>query len=284
MPQLSAVPIIAIALAALVALAAWLAYFTVPQGYEAIVVRFGKAQYAASPGLHFKVPFVDTVVPLDMREVVNRESVNAATSDRLATTAVVSTNWRIRPGEAMEFYKRYGDRAQFEATHLDRRLQASSKAAISSFDAERLIKERVSAGLKIDELMETALTGYPVLVTAAQIENIDFPPQYMEAVLEKEKKREEAQRERYELERQKLIAERTVQVAEAEAKAIRAKADAEAYATSTTGKAQAEAAALLAQAIADNPSLVQYEYAKRWNGEMPRMVPPGNTPMLLNVE
>ncbi len=269
---------------AIVALTLWLGYFTVPQGHESIVVRFRKAQYSVGPGLHFKIPFVDDVVQFDMREVVNRETVNAATSDRLATTAVVSTNWRIRPGKTMEFFNRYGDRAQFEATHLDRRLQATSKAAISTFDAERLIKERVTAGLKIDELLEGALQGYPVIVTAAQIENIEFPQQYMEAVLEKEKKREEAQRERYELERQRLIAERTVQVAEAEAKAIRAKADAEAYATMTKGKAQAEAAQLLAKAISENPGIVNYEYAKRWNGTMPTMVPPSNAPMLLNVK
>lgn len=268
---------------AFVVLTLWLGYFTVPQGHEAIVVRFRKAQYSVGPGLHFKVPFIDDVVLFDMREVVNRENVNAATSDRLATTAIVSTNWRIKPGAAMEFYNRYGDRALFEATHLDRRLQATSKAAISKFDAERLIKERVSAGLAIDKLLEEALKGYPVIVTSAQIENIEFPSAYMEAVLDKEKKREEAQRERYELERQKLIAERQVQVAEAEAKAIRAKAEAEAYATLQKGKAQAEAASLLAKAISENPLLVKYEYAKRWNGAMPTMVPPSNAPMLLNV-
>ncbi|MEM7777376.1 MAG: prohibitin family protein [Pseudomonadota bacterium] len=284
MPNLPYIPGLAIVAAVIVAVTAWLSYFTVPQGYESIVVRFGKAQYSVGPGLHFKIPFIDTAIPLDMREVVNKEVVAAATSDRLATTADISTNWRIKPGFVMEFYKRYGTRAQFEATHLDRRLQASSKAAISTFDAERLIKERVSASLKIDELLQRALDGYPVIVTAAQIENIEFPKQYMDAVLEKEKKREEAQRERYELERQRLIAERTVQVAEAEAKAIRARADAEAYATKTTGKAKAEAAALLAKAISDNPSIVQYEYAKRWNGTMPNMVPPTNAPMLLNVQ
>ncbi|MEO0729425.1 MAG: prohibitin family protein [Pseudomonadota bacterium] len=267
----------------LAAITAFLSYFTVPQGYEAIVLRFGKAQYSVEPGLHFKLPFFDTAVYLDMREVVSRETVAAATSDRLATTAIISTNWQIKPGLALDFYKLYGTSSRFENTILDRRLQASSKAAISAFDAERLIKERVTAGSRIDEILKAALGSYPVIVTSAQIENIEFPNAYMAAVLEKEKKREEAQRERYELERQKLIAERSVQVAEAEAKATRARADAEAYATMTTGKAKAEAAELLAKALSQNPALVQYEYAKRWNGSMPQMVPPTGAPMLMQM-
>ncbi|MEO1794778.1 MAG: prohibitin family protein [Pseudomonadota bacterium] len=274
---------VTIGILALAALTAFLSYFTVPQGYEAVVLRFGKAQYSVEPGLHFKLPFFDTAVSLDMREVVSRETVAAATSDRLATSAVISTNWQIKPGAALEFYKLYGTSARFENTILDRRLQASSKAAISSFDAERLIKERVTAGIRIDEILKAALGAYPVIVTSAQIENIEFPQAYMAAVLEKEKKREEAQRERYELERQKLIAERTVQVAEAEAKATRARADAEAYATMTTGKAKAQAAELLAKALSQNPALVQYEYAKRWNGSMPYMVPAAGAPMLMQM-
>ena len=50
------------------ALAAYSSVFTVQQTEQALVVRFGKpVDVATEPGLHFKAPFIDTVIPVDKR-------------------------------------------------------------------------------------------------------------------------------------------------------------------------------------------------------------------------
>jgi membrane protease subunit HflK len=55
------------ALVALIALAAWTAYYTVPSDSVAVIQRFGKYLKEVPPGLHFKLPFgvdVASIVPV----------------------------------------------------------------------------------------------------------------------------------------------------------------------------------------------------------------------------
>jgi regulator of protease activity HflC (stomatin/prohibitin superfamily) len=40
---------------------AFLSYFTVAQYERGVVSRFGRLSYVAEPGLHFKMPFIDSV-------------------------------------------------------------------------------------------------------------------------------------------------------------------------------------------------------------------------------
>lgn len=54
-------------IAALIAIAAWTAYYTVPSDSVAVIQRFGKYLKEVQPGLHFKIPFgvdVATTVPV----------------------------------------------------------------------------------------------------------------------------------------------------------------------------------------------------------------------------
>jgi membrane protease subunit HflK len=55
------------AILALIALAGWTAYYTVPSDSVAVIQRFGKYQKEVPPGLHFKLPFgidVASIVPV----------------------------------------------------------------------------------------------------------------------------------------------------------------------------------------------------------------------------
>jgi membrane protease subunit HflC len=60
--------IVALILLLLVAIVAYSSLFTVQQTEQALVVRFGKpVNVATEPGLYFKAPFIDTVIPIDRR-------------------------------------------------------------------------------------------------------------------------------------------------------------------------------------------------------------------------
>jgi regulator of protease activity HflC (stomatin/prohibitin superfamily) len=67
MPSGGVRPAIVLAVLALVGLAAWTAYYTVPSDSVAVVQRFGKYLKDVPPGLHFKLPLgvdVATIVPV----------------------------------------------------------------------------------------------------------------------------------------------------------------------------------------------------------------------------
>ena len=60
--------IVALILLFIVAIFAYGSLFTVQQTEQALVVRFGRpVDVATEPGLHFKAPFIDTVIPIDKR-------------------------------------------------------------------------------------------------------------------------------------------------------------------------------------------------------------------------
>jgi len=51
-----------------VAIIAYSSLFTVQQTEQVLVVRFGKpVDIVTEPGLHFKAPFTDSVIPIDKR-------------------------------------------------------------------------------------------------------------------------------------------------------------------------------------------------------------------------
>lgn len=40
----------------------------VPEGYHALVVRFGKYTRTIEPGINFVAPFIETIIKVDIRE------------------------------------------------------------------------------------------------------------------------------------------------------------------------------------------------------------------------
>lgn len=258
-------------------------FFLVPEGHIGITTRFAKAMDQVGPGLHFKVPFIDGVKKIEVRERKSGEELSAATANQLPINAIVTINWLVNSESALDLYRRYGTLGQFEQRILDPKLRQAAKAALSKFNASDLIKNRNAAIQEIQVNLIELMEPYPVTVNSPQIENIVLPPTYMQAVLEKEKAREAAVREEHNLRKQKLEAQRTTQTAEAERDATKARADGNAYkvleeakaeaeAIRLKGAAEAKAVDLLQAAVAQNPLLVEYEQAKRWGGKLPDTV------------
>ncbi|MCD8563229.1 MAG: hypothetical protein LRY54_04160 [Alphaproteobacteria bacterium] len=115
----------------------------------------------------------------------------------------------------------------------------------------------------------------------------------MAAVLEKEKAREAAEREKNILEQQKLQALQAVNTAEADKQAAQLRADGQAYAVKVQAAADAEALRLMGdaeagkiaavnRALANSPLLVEYEKAKSWDGKLPS-VSAGNSAFLMDI-
>jgi membrane protease subunit HflC len=83
---------------AAVAIIAWNAAFSVPEGFQAIVTQFGQPQGEprTTPGLHFKVPFVQDVRYLD-RRILNwdGEANQVPTKDQKVIVVDTTARWRI---------------------------------------------------------------------------------------------------------------------------------------------------------------------------------------------
>src|ERR1700743_152971 len=82
--------------------------FPVQQPEQALVVRFGKpVDIATDPGLHFKAPFIDTVIPVDKRilDLENpAQEIIASDQKRLVVDAFA----RYKIKDALRFYQSVG--------------------------------------------------------------------------------------------------------------------------------------------------------------------------------
>ena len=120
--------------------------------------------------------------------------------------------------------------------------------------------------------MTGQLEGFPLTPNSPQLENIAPPPAYAEAVLQKEQARENAEREKHALERQRLVALQAVNSAEANARAKRIEAEAEAFRTRTEAAAEAEAIRPIDERLARSPRYIDLAKAREWNGVLPTTV------------
>ena len=270
--------------------------YIVDEGHVGVVTKWGKA-VAQEPadGLKFKNPISTGIKEFDVRERRLVAEMAAATDNQLPIQAIATMSWRMDPTRVLEVYKKYGSPAAFETNILKPRLLQAAKAGLSQYQASDLIRDRAAAAETILTNLQEALEPYPAVLASLQIEQITLPQRYLEAVMDKEREREAAAKEGYILERQKLTAQQKVQTAEAQRDATKAAADGQAYKTRVEaeakaeairleGEAQADAIRAQQKAIANNPLIIDYERARRWNGVMPQTMLGDQTGMLMQLK
>lgn len=140
----------------------WSVFYTIDEGHVGIVKRFGEATTQVNPGLHFKVPFADSIEELEIRTRKNAEALKASTFEQMPVQAEVSVNWTVIRSEAFELYKNYGGLDQFENRILDPRLRSAAKDALARFKAEQIVQNRGQVIQKIEEKLLQTMNEFPV--------------------------------------------------------------------------------------------------------------------------
>jgi regulator of protease activity HflC (stomatin/prohibitin superfamily) len=255
--------------------------YTVNEGHVGIVKRFSEAQSQVSPGLHFKVPLIDSVEELEVRTRKNEEKMASSTKEQMPVTVVVSVNWTVEKTAALELYKQYGGLSQFEQRILDPRFRSATKGAIPKFAAEQLIQDRASTIQLIERNLIEEMKDFPVVVDNIQIENIALPQKYINSIETKQTEKNLADAEKHKLARQNLLAQQDVNTAKAKADGINLVAIAEAESIRIKGLAEAQAITAKAKALGNNPLIVKLTEAQNWDGKLPSTMLGGqNMPIL----
>jgi len=269
--------------------------YTIQEGHIGVVKRFGKAVSSSEAGLHFKLPFADSIQEIEIRTKKSTENLTASTFEQMPTTTKVSVNWTVQKESAFQLYIKYGGLKQFEDRILDPQLRSASKNAISKFKAEEIIQNRMKVIGQIEEALKKAMAKFPISLDSVQIENITFPAKYMKSIETKQTEKNLADAERHKLARQKLLAQQSVNTAMAKRDSDKAIADGKAYsigveaeavakATLVKGQAQAKVILLEAEALKANPDLIRLRQVQSWNGVMPSTILGGSSGMLLNLD
>lgn len=191
-------PILAIlvVLVGAAAAAVYLSAFIVRQTEQAIVLQFGKPKETITrPGLHWKVPFVETVDYFDKRILdldTASQEVIAADQKRLVVDAFA----RFRITNALEFYKTVRDEA-IARQRLGNILESSLRSALGSSTFQDVVRDkRETLMLNIREDVNREAKDFGIEVIDVRIKRADLPEANSEAVykrMQTERNREAAE-------------------------------------------------------------------------------------------
>tara|TARA_B110000977_G_scaffold201636_1_gene297388 strand:+ start:5088 stop:5927 length:840 start_codon:yes stop_codon:yes gene_type:complete len=269
--------IISIIIAVVVALMAFMSFYTVDQGERGVILRYGAISGTADPGLGFKVPIIDKVVEIDVRTQASYyDNILAYSRDQQTAGLNVSVNFRIPTDAVADVYSEYGGLTGLKSRLLDRRVMDQTKTVFGKFNAVSAIQDRSRLVAEVQMAIQNAVVG-PIIIESVQIENIDFSDVYEHSIEQRMLAEVEVQKVTQNAEREKVQASILVIQAEAKAKAEIERATAMATATKLAGEAEAYAISAKGDALSKNPNLVALIQAERWDGQLPKTMIPNST-------
>jgi regulator of protease activity HflC (stomatin/prohibitin superfamily) len=259
---------VAVALVAIMTLFG--SWYTVDQGERAVVLRLGATVGEDGPGLHFKLPWINTVHKITVQNQ-NRRYTKLETYSRDQQSAELTVSVTFMASDPSAVYSQYGDLEGAVARLIDPRVMSGVKTIFGQYDAVRAIQERAGLNNDIAAAITSAITG-PIQIVSVQVENIDFSDAYEQSVEQRMLAQVEIQKREENLRTTQVEAEITRTKAEGEANAIRLKGEAEGAAIKARG-----------DALRANADLVQLQAVEKWDGKLPTTMVPGSSLPFLNL-
>lgn len=265
-------------------------YFTVAPYERAVVTSFGKIDYVAEPGLHFKMPFAQSTHDFrtDIQSVAPEKGVNTYTVDNQEVDVIFNVFYRIPPQQVEFIYTNVPDvRDRLFTMAVDRLKAAMGKVNVSSVAEKRgELRDAIKATLTADA------KSLGIEITDLQLTDMQYTESYRNAINLAATAKAGVEAVEYQKQQAQKQAEQAAIVAEGKANAQRAQAkgnadatvfEAEANAKAKVLNGQAEAQAIEAKthALAQSPQLVEYTKAlalQNWNGALPQQMF-GSSPM-----
>jgi membrane protease subunit HflC len=170
--------------------------FTVDQTEQALVVRLGDPQSPiTTPGLHFKAPFIDTVIPIDKRILdLENPSQEVIASDQKRLVVDAFARYRIK--DALRFYQSIGS-IQAANIQLTTILNASLRRVLGEVTFIQVVRdEREALMNRIRDQVDKEAAAYGIQVVDVRIRRADLPEQNSQAVYQRmqtERQREAAE-------------------------------------------------------------------------------------------
>jgi regulator of protease activity HflC (stomatin/prohibitin superfamily) len=209
--------IVAIVAAILLFLRPWA---QIGAGERGIVLNFGAVQsLVLDEGLHFRIPIMQRIVPMDVKVQKSLTSAAAASLDLQEVSSEVAINYHIVPDKANVVYQSIG--IHFKERIIDPAVQEVVKAVTAKYTAEELITKRPAVSDAMKSTLTERLIEHNIAVDAFSIVGFSFSKIFMEAIESKQTAEQLALKARRDLERIKIEAEQKITAARAEAESLR---------------------------------------------------------------
>lgn len=149
----------------------------VNQYEKGVVLRLGKFKSLAEPGLNIILPYLDTLIKVDIRErVINVEPQKVITKDNVSVIV-----------DAVIYYKVVDPvKAEFEVEDFDTAATTLAQTNLRNVVGDKTLDETLTArdiiNTNLRDVLDEATHGWGVKVTRVEVQKIDPPAEITEAM------------------------------------------------------------------------------------------------------
>jgi len=276
-----------IIVAIIILIAIFGSWYTIVPGERGVLLTLGKPDaQPTTEGLHFKIPFVQKVIKMDIQTQKYDAKASAASSDLQVVSTDIAVNYHLASDSVVRIYTELG--FDYGTRVIQPAVQETVKAATAHYTAEELITKRNLVKDEIDKSLSDRLLPRGIIMETTSITNFDFSEQFNQAIEQKVTAEQNALTQKNKLAQVQYEAQQVVATADGQRDAAIAAAEAEAKQKILV--AESEAKALELQKTQITPELlqlraieVQSKLADKWNGQLPMYNLGSNSLPLLNI-
>ena len=242
----------------------------VDAGNRGVLLHWNAVDLSAPPleeGLHFVVPFQDSVVPLEVRTLKYTKSTTSASKDLQTVSTEITVNYHPTPNSVHYLYKEVG--LDYENRVIQPTVEEVVKQVTANYYAEELITKRPQVKQDIEAEIGARLADFNITTEIVSITDFQFSMLFAQAIEAK-----------VEAEQRALQAENDLRRIEVEARQFEAQAVGKAQANIAEAEGEAKAIDIINEALANNPFYLEWLKTQQWDGVLPLVVGEGGTPFI----
>ena len=231
----------------------------VDAGFRGVLLHWNAVDLVDPPleeGLHFIVPFQDSVIPLEVRTLKYTKSTTSASQDLQTVSTEITVNYHPDPTRINYLYKEVG--LDYENRIIQPTVEEVVKQVTANYNAEELITKRPLVKADIEAEIAARLADFNIATEIVSITDFQFSILFAQAIESK-----------VEAEQRALQAENDLRRIEVEARQFEAQSVGIAEANIAEAKGEAEAINIINQALSNNPFYLEWLKIQKWDGILP---------------
>ena len=268
--------------------------FIEPQerGVIVTIASGGVRPVPLNPGLHWVIPFAESVVTYDVStqtytmsiapsegQIQGDDSIQALTKDGQIVMVDASVIFHVDPDNVVELHQK------LQTAYVEKIVRPHSRETIRNQVSEYNIAgvyslNRAELISHITSDLEEVFLENNLVLDSFVLRNISFSDEYAKSVEDKQIAEQRVLQKQFEVDQAEQDALQALKVAEGEANALLEIAKANAEARLIEAGAEAEALEMLAKAIKNNPEVLTLEYIQQLAPNIDVMLLPADSPFL----
>lgn len=237
--------------------------YTVETGQQGAVSRFGKFISIENEGLHFKIPFIDSVDFITVRNSSYKfENLDVSTRDM--QTITLNLVVQITVTDLDTLYRKYKN--NYVENLVQPRIREIVQANVARYTIEEFVEKRQELSNNIYQSIKEDFADDGLAITNVSIVNHDFSDNYDKAIEDKKVAEQQVETAKFIQEKARVEAQNRVELARFRLE---------------EKKLQAEANKVESESL--SPELLQKMQLEKWDGKLPQVMSGSDSKMMYNL-